>query len=125
MIMLCICFVNIKSCAMLIYAICGFIFIFQLALIIKKYLGKLFEMLSYVGQRTLPILCLHLLCFKVVTLLYIFVTKSNKSLLETFPAIQSMNHPIILSILYTLIGILLPLFFYNYYSAMTEKIRRV
>ena len=115
MILLSIYFIRIKVLSMLICAIFGFIFMLQSSLIIEKYAKQIYNLLIYLGQNTIPILCLHLLSFKIITYLYVIITNSDIFLLGAFPSISNTNHQFILSFAYTTIGILLPILCYQIY----------
>ena len=69
----------------LIFAsISGFIFILSISLVIEKV--KIFnKILIYIGQNTMPILCLHFLLYKIVTFIEILVYNSPSYNLASFP----------------------------------------
>lgn len=62
--------------------------------------------LSYIGKKSIWILGLHFLCFKLISLLYIFITNKPIILLAHYPVIKDIHY---LWILYTVIGIAIPL----------------
>lgn len=118
-------FIKIQILLIILCAIFGFIFMIQGSLFLKEYLNRSYDFFVYLGQRTMPILCLHLLCFKIVTFLYIVITNKDISLLGTFPSIISVNHPVILSTSYTIIGVLLPVLCYRLYVIIKNKIIKI
>lgn len=102
-------FVKIKILSIILCSIFGFIFMIQCSMFLKEYLNRIYVFFVYIGQRTMPILCLHLLFFKLITYIYILITNSDINSLGIFPSIQSINHPIFLNCLYIIVGILFPI----------------
>lgn len=74
---------------------------------IELLMPKVSTVLSYIGKHTLPILALHLLCFKIVSLIQLAVgTISIEELGNIFGV--SHNH-FLWSLLYFIIGVTVPL----------------
>lgn len=69
---------------------------------------KIDTFLAHCGDHSLQILIWHLLCFKIPTLLYLYVTNNDIKKISAIPNLQIENIPYIL--LCTLTGIILPLF---------------
>lgn len=65
------------------------------------------RVLSYVGRNTVPIVCLHILCFKLVTLLYISTRHLPGYYLASFHV--DFDVPESWKLLYLAVGTLLPL----------------
>ena len=77
---------------------------------LTKLLGhKLMNILDYVGKRTLYILIFHFISFKLVSLAVIIIDKREFSELASFPVIENDSN--IIWLVYTIVGVLVPLFF--------------
>lgn len=68
------------------------------------------KILVFIGRHTLNILALHLLAFKIVTLIYILASNGNPLLLAVFPVIKKVPF---LWTAYTFCGVTVPLFLWN------------
>ncbi len=68
------------------------------------------KILVFIGRHTLSILALHLLAFKIVTLIYILASNGNPLLLAVFPVIKKVPF---LWTAYTFCGVTVPLFLWN------------
>lgn len=68
-----------------------------------KYLSNV---LQYIGKNTLPIMFLHLLCFKLVTYVQILRYKQDIDTLKSYPVFISTNG---WWVIYSVVGIVLPL----------------
>ncbi len=64
------------------------------------------RLLVFIGQHTLGIMLFHLLAFKIVTFVYLFLSNEKMLLLATFPVIKNVQF---LWLPYTVIGIAVPL----------------
>lgn len=62
----------------------------------------------YCGDHSLQILIWHLLCFKIPTILYLYVSNDDINKISTIPNLQIEN--VIYMIMCTFVGIILPLF---------------
>lgn len=122
MLLLCIFIIKVPILSTVICAILGFIFMLQSSLFFEKYFNRIYIILTYIGQNTLPILCLHFLFFKIVTYLYIIETHSSIILLGTFPSVISVHHPFLLSFLYTFVGISFPILCNEVYIKVKESL---
>lgn len=102
---------------LVISAISGFLFVLYISNILSKnsVLSKIF---SYIGQHTISILCLHLLCFKFVTFIIVFLYNLPNYRLASFPVYNIGNWWII----YSLVGIVLPIFISSIYRRFQMKI---
>jgi fucose 4-O-acetylase-like acetyltransferase len=67
---------------------------------------KIGNIFSYVGQRTLTILPLHMISFKLVNYAYMLVMDGDKSLIAAYPIITN-RFP--WWVLYSAVGLLIPL----------------
>lgn len=85
-------------------------------LIIKK----VFE---YVGKNTMPILCMHLLTFKLVSLLYVVINNRPKFLVASFHII--FETPEIYKIMYTIFGVSVPLMVYYIWKLTIQNIYNI
>lgn len=102
-------YINVAIICSMLYAILGFVFIYYFAIFIKKYLSFFYEILVYVGQHTLSILCFHLFCFKIVSYIYIQIYSLNIIKLGDFPII-TQPYMFGIKISYIIIGVVFPLF---------------
>ena len=82
-------------------SIAGFIFTMYISEFISK-LRFLSNILDYIGQNTISILCLHLLCFKIITLLQVLIYNQPDYMLAAFPKLYSYNY---WWVLYAIVGI--------------------
>lgn len=108
-------FVKNTAMSVILYGFLGFMFIYQISFLLNKYSAFIFNVVEYIGKNTLPILCLHFLCFKLVSYLYLLFTNSNISQLSSFPILYNQNYQWLLCILYLLSGIIIPLLLYQIY----------
>ena len=75
---------------------------------LTKYLGKrTINVLDFVGKRTLYILIFHFMSFKIVSLVYIVVSKRSFTELSSFPVVENDNN--YLWLIYSIVGVLVPL----------------
>lgn len=79
--------------------------------LIKLIKWRFSNWLDYIGQHTMEILTFHFLCFKSVSLLIILLYGLEIDLLSSHPVIK--DSPAWAWVLYTISGIVLPLFFTN------------
>ena len=91
---------------LVICSVAGWCFLMGIATFITKLNGAPFE---YIGRKTMPILEMHFLCFKVVSVLYILATGGNILLLASFPVLEGT--PAMFWILYWIVGLSLPILF--------------
>ena len=77
-------------------------------MLVCNYLEKTIfsSILSYIGQKTLYILPLHIITFKIISLFYIIVTDADMTLLASYPIITN-DYP--WWVLYSVAGIFFPL----------------
>lgn len=76
--------------------------------------------LQYIGRHTMPILCLHVLCFKLVSEIYIYAHNKPSILLASFHIIFEANE--LWKLVYLLIGVLGPLVLYYIYRKIWSLI---
>ena len=89
----------------LVVSTAGVCFTFQCATLLKNW--KLcVEIFSYLGRNTIPILCLHLLAFRLVSLIWIKCSGLSIELLSKHPVVGPSYF---WGILYTLFGLAAPL----------------
>ena len=87
------------------------------------YSGVNTEILQYIGKHTMSILCLHVLSFKIVSLIYIKSKAAPKVLLAGFHVIFDANE--IWKGLYLVAGIGIPLLLYWIYGKAINAIRKI
>lgn len=73
------------------------------------------KFLCFLGKSTFIVLSIHLLCFKIITLLEIFIYKTDWFYLACYPVFKVNG---IWSLLYTLIGLFIPLALKNLYHKL-------
>ena len=82
-------------------------FVLCLVLIIENLnMEKILCFFSYLGKKTIPILALHTLCFKIITLIQIKYYNGDKILLAMYPV---WKNTFLWSLLYLLVGLFIPL----------------
>lgn len=77
--------------------------------------------LYYIGNHTMPILALNLLALKIVNLLKIWTYDMPINTLSSYTIIYEHNH--FFWIVYTIIGVLIPLLCNSIYTIITQKQR--
>ena len=75
--------------------------------------------LSYIGQHTIAILAMHMVCFKLVNLVIILVSQYDMVYMAAYPIITNDG---LWWLLYSVVGVVLPLFIQNVYYEMQTKI---
>lgn len=101
----------------IVASISGYIFCYSFSKIIEKY-QHLALILQYIGQNTLPIMMLHFLAFKIVTLIQIILEHTNLKNLTSYPCYIISNG---WWILYTIVGISVPLMINYIYRNIKKK----
>ena len=103
----------------LVASLCGWIFLKALATKLMK--GRTVStILEYIGQHTMPILCLHVLSFKVVSLIYILIKQRPWVYLASWHIIFEVNE--VWKLLYLLAGVLIPILLYKGYRFIKNKV---
>lgn len=99
-----------------IAALAGYIMVYGIACYINKIkiLGNIF---SYIGRHTISIMCLHLLAFKLVNILQVYIYHEPCDYIASYPILHSGNG---WSAVYTCVGVAVPLLL----SVMTEQIKK-
>lgn len=88
-------------------SVCGWIMLMTILRFIARYLPTLRNVTTYIGRHTMSILCLHLIAFKIISLLYIFLNDKPLYLLASFHIIFEVSEGY--KILYTIVGVALPI----------------
>lgn len=109
--------ISIRMLRIIIIGILGFYFVMFLSNIIKKCNINLQKIFVYIGQHTIPILCFHLLVFKLVTYFVIITNNLSIEKLGVFPAIQASCK---LSLLYLFVGIIFPISINIVYNSISR-----
>ena len=68
--------------------------------------NKIISLFSFIGKKTIPILALHPLCFKVITLIQWKIYGGEKLMLSMYPV---WKNSILWSLAYLIIGVTIPL----------------
>jgi len=98
-------------------SICGFVLTMYCAKLIARF-KRLTEFCAYIGANTLPILCLHLLSFKIVTCLQVVYYNLSPYKLAAFPYLYNSGLWIVL---YLLTGIAIPLLYIETYKKIRKR----
>lgn len=88
---------------LLVASIAGWQLLYSLAELFPK---KVKSCLSYIGRNSLVILLFHLLCFKIVSIIYTLATSKEWVFVAAFPSIKNVTG---LWIAYLIIGVIGPL----------------
>lgn len=96
----------------------GYIFIYSLSRMLKD--TKISNVLAYIGNHTLPIVMFHYLSMKIVTLIGIVYFNDSLTKLIEYPFAYS---GIFWCLLYTIVGITVPIIIYIPYSKLKNIIR--
>lgn len=97
-------------------AISGWILLYNVALFIEKN-NILTRVATYIGRNTLPILLIHFLAFKLITIIQIFIYNEPVQKLAAFPVLRSGG---IWWVLYTVVGVSVSLLL-NYFYIRIKK----
>ena len=92
----------------------GWIFIKEIA----NLCGYKNKILKYIGNATMPIMLFHFLCFKLVSIAYLWIAKKPLFLLASFPVLSDV--PKYLWIFYTIIGVCVPLVINSIYLKLNK-----
>lgn len=107
---------------LIILSIAGFVFVIFLSQIVNKInFAPLQNTLSYIGQHTISILCLHFLFFKIVTYYQIIHYSSPAYMLASFPTFINTEY---WWLIYSIVGIIGPLIIMKIYSYISLKENR-
>lgn len=102
----------------IIFSVIGIISIFCISSILEH--TKVKSLLIYIGDNTMDILALHFISFKIVSLIKIYIYGLDIKKLACFPIIPDHNK--YFWILYTIIGITIPLIILNRYRKVKFKL---
>ena len=105
---------------LLIYFICAVACFIAIYSITSKIKGEAHTYtILYIGEHTMIILALHFLCFKLVSLIKIYIYGLPIEYLSKFPVIEEYNS--YMWILYSIIGIAIPLLVEHTYIKIKQK----
>lgn len=100
-------------------SICGWIFLKSLSELIIRF-PRVSSIATFIGKHTMVILCLHVLCFKIVSLIYLRIYKLPRVLLAGFHIIFDVNE--LWKVFYTIVGVGVPLLLYWVYDKSKTRI---
>lgn len=103
----------------LIASLCGWIQLRTFSGLILK-AGLVSRLLQYIGRHTMPVLCLHVLSFKAISLLYIFLWEKPIVYLAAWHVIFDCNEA--WKLLYTVAGIAIPIILYKLYGGIKDRV---
>ena len=104
----------------LIASLCGWICLRTFSSLIFKAGLVTSKILQYIGRHTMPILCLHILSFKAISLLYIFCMRKPIVYLAAWHIILDTNE--VWKLLYMVAGVAIPIILYRLYSSIENSI---
>lgn len=90
---------------MLLASLLGWLFLYEAAFLLKKN-EAITKALSYIGKNTLPIVVLHFLAFKIVSLVGLLVCSDELYKLAAFPVLYE---GFAWRVAYTIVGVVVPL----------------
>lgn len=102
------------------YILCSLLGWILLRSIAELLTGKVASFLAYAGRNSMPIVLLHFICFKLVTLVVILLRGDDILLLASFPQLDGAENG--LWIAYTIVGVILPLVINGGYQHVKNKI---
>ena len=108
------------------YCIFGFLFLYQLTLIMQHFSEKVFNAFVFLGNNTIPIFIFHYIGFKCISYLYILVNNAEYDNISSFPIILNQDNsllPPIWRFLYLIGGLIVPLLII-YFSIFIKGIIR-
>lgn len=94
----------------------GWILLMTCADLVNKWNAN---MLIDIGQRTMPILCLHVISFKLISLLYVIVNSKPSYLIASWHIILTVSEW--WKIIYTFIGVIAPMFAFKLYLRFKNR----
>ena len=74
---------------------------------------KLFPFFSYIGKKTIPILALHPICFKLITFIQWKIYGGDKIILSLYPV---WKNSILWTVVYVIVGVFIPLLICKIFS---------
>ena len=103
---------------LILASISGFFFILYISKVLSN---NLFcsKLLSYIGQHTIIILCMHILFFKIITYLQVLIYNQPDYMLAAFPTLFNQNG---WWIAYGIVGIAGPLITLEVYKKLKQNI---
>ena len=96
-----------------IFALCGIVIVYNAAALIAKS-DRVARVMAYLGDNTLPIVILHFMCFRLVTVVYVFAYDKPLEMLGSHPTVATES--VAWRTAYFIIGIVLPLLLYEAYK---------
>lgn len=99
---------------LIVCSLLGWAWIYSLSTLISK-IKYLNNCISYLGQNTMPIVILHFMCFKIITLLGIIINNDDITKLSSFPTLYQHS---LWWLLYTFIGISIPILLSNFFHRL-------
>lgn len=105
----------------IISSVMGIMLIYCIAVILDKNWGGHFLLLKYIGNNTLTIYVFHILAFRIVNYLKVIHYEWDLSRIAEIEIIYDNNN-LLWSIIYTIIGISIPLLFHQIYYCLKTKI---
>lgn len=102
-----------------ITSLCGWICLRTFSSFILKARLVTSKIFQYIGRHTMSILCLHVLSFETISLLYIFCMKKTIVYLAAWHIIFDINE--VWKLLYMMAGVVIPIILYRLYSIIETR----
>ena len=84
-----------------------------------SYVFRECDTMQFIGKSTMDIFALHLLCFKLVSLVLVLSCNMSVDNLGQFPVIEGFDH---IWILYSIVGVVSPLLLADLYNIVIRKV---
>ncbi len=97
-----------NSFILIIFAVFGFIFTIYISKIISKF-DIITKTLAYIGQNTIPILCLHLFAFRFVLMIIVKYYNLDNFIIGSYNAYTPDDKTLLWLLLYFIFGISIPI----------------
>lgn len=105
---------------MLIASLAGWFLLYASAVLLKQKVN-VSKCLAYIGENTLPIVILHFLAFKVVSLMGVLIYKDELYKIAAFPV---LHEGFGWRVAYTLVGIVIPLVVNELWINLKNKLKK-
>ena len=103
-----------------IFALCGIVIVYNAAALIAKS-DRATRVMAYLGDNTMPIVILHFMCFRLVTVVYVFAYDKPLEMLGSHPTVETES--VAWRTAYFIIGIVLPLLLYEAYKRVCRALQ--
>ena len=102
----------------LVMSLAGWMMLFSIVKILNKYNILINSILVYIGQKSIPIIALHFLCFKIVNYISVIVYGMENYMVAAFPVLMTTE---MWWVLYVFVGISVPLILRYFSDCVIER----